>query len=52
MDGLDALAGAATTWYRDPGNRVPSQGTAVRITPALDAEAEAFTSQRRRVHLR
>jgi len=33
---------ADTAWYRDAPNWTPSQGTAIRITPALDAEAEAL----------
>jgi len=33
---------ADTDWYRNAPSRIPSQGTAIRITPALDAEAEAL----------
>ena len=30
-----------TDWYGDAPNRVSSQGTAIRITPGLDAETES-----------
>jgi hypothetical protein len=33
---------ADTAWYRDAPDRIPPQGTAIRIAPALDAEAEAL----------
>ena len=29
-------------WYRNAPTRIPSQGTAIRITPALDVETEAL----------
>jgi len=41
---------ADTAWYRDAPNRIPSQGTAIRITPALDVESEALMSRLKRNH--
>jgi len=36
---------ADTAWYRSAPSRIPSQGTAIRITPALDAETEALMNR-------
>jgi len=33
---------ADTDWYRDATSQIPSQGTAISITPALDGEAEGL----------
>ena len=38
-------------WYRDAPNRIPSQGTAIRVTPGLDAEAEALMDRLEQDHL-
>jgi len=42
---------ADTDWYRDAPTLIPSQGTAIRITPALDAEAEALIGRLERSQL-
>ncbi len=33
---------ADAAWYHDAPSRIPSQGTAIRITPALDTETKAL----------
>jgi len=42
---------ADAPWYRDAPGWIPSQGTAIRITPAPDAETEALMGQLEQSHL-
>ena len=37
-------------WYQEAPSRIPSQGTAIRITPALDAETEALMGRLEQSH--